>query len=193
MKQELQGDLPDIKLDEKEHLIEAAFLDASSLTAGGPPDTEAGKPQRKLRILLIGGCVLVAVLVSAVAVSLMLPGSSTSPPQHARRLTPVQGAVPLETATLQEFLIPFKDQGGKERIFVCAIALEMKPDSRRSFNDEALSVRKLLYEELRNYTRENSSLLHDRNRLKDALIPVLNKQLGGSRVYGLYFTKFTFL
>ncbi len=193
MKEKLQGDLPDIKLDEKEHLREAASLDASSLTAGGLPETETGKPHRKLRILLLGSCVLVAVLVSGLAVFLMLPGSSTPPPQPARKLPSVQGAALLETATLEEFLIPFKDQGGKERIFVCAIALEMKPESRRSFNGKALSVRKLLYEELRNYSRENASLLHDRNRLKDAMIPVLNKQLGGSRVSGLYFIKFMFL
>jgi len=193
MKEEMQGDLPDIKLDEKEHLREAASLDGFSWTAGGPSETETGKPHRKFRIPLIGSCVLVAVLVSGLAVSLLLPGSSTPRPQPVRKLPSLQGAVPFETATLQEFLIPFKDQGGKERIFVCAIALEMKPESRRSFNEKALSVRKILYEELRNYSRENSSLLHDRNGLKDALIPVLNKQLGESRVSGLYFTKFILL
>jgi flagellar basal body-associated protein FliL len=108
-------------------------------------------------------------------------------------ITPVQQPVKCKFASLQDFIINFKDGGGKEKIFVCALALEISPDHKLAFKDDHFDIRKMIYKKLLTCSRENTSFLQDRNRLRDFLFVELNQQLGGNIVTGIYFTKFMIL
>jgi len=96
-------------------------------------------------------------------------------------------------ATLQDFIVNFKDRNGKERIFICALALEISPDKKLLPKEGYFEVRKIIYKKLINYCVDNLSLIHDKNRLKDDISGEINKQLGGNIVSRIYFTKFVIL
>ncbi|OPY07218.1 MAG: flagellar basal body-associated protein FliL [Syntrophus sp. PtaB.Bin001] len=94
---------------------------------------------------------------------------------------------------LQDFIINFKDVNGKERIFVCALALETISGNRFINKSNYFEIRKSIYKVLKNNSWENLSLIREKGRLKDELSSIINKQIGINFVTRVYFTKYYFL
>lgn len=185
--------ISDFSRHENENCGEDYSTGESNRSDSLPQEKNFGSRWKKSKKNAVGYCLAFVAFSSGIAFFLVDFHTLKFNNAPVENITPVQQPVKCKFASLQDFIINFKDGGGKEKIFVCALALEISPDHKLAFKDDHFDIRKMIYKKLLTCSRENTSFLQDRNRLRDFLFVELNQQLGGNIVTGIYFTKFMIL
>jgi len=189
MKQKVQIDVLDVSLYEEGNQGEEYSLIDSALSDSllRKKNILSGRKSKKILIC----CLIVIVLTSLVTWFFLNPYPAKLEQVQVKKMTPVQRcSIRSKFLSLNDFIVNFEDGNGKEKIFVCAMALEVSSDNKLLFKEDHLDVRRIIFKKLKQYSLENRSLIYDKNKLRDVLSTEINQQMRENIVSEIYFTKF---
>ncbi len=189
MKQKVQIDVLDVSLFER-----ANDLDSTDESPSGtPPGKSPGAKWPTSKKILIGLClILVSVSLAAALYFFFLP--SKNPEGHAIKRQALAVQQDRERfAALQNIIISFKDQSGRDRLLVCSLVLDAGSEHRFLSRQQVVDLRKFVYKIVQEKRTKDPAAMRDKNKLKDHIILEMNQRFGNRFSSGIYFTKFVIL
>jgi len=177
MKQKVQIDVLDVTLYDRGLNGEVDSIEESASPDLPEKKNNDGKWWKSKRIIF-SSCLIIILLFLGFTFYFTYQYTSIIKRTPANKVVHTSSPAQPKLASLKEFIVNFKDSNGKEKIFICALALEISPDKKLLLKEDYFDVRKIIYKKLIKYSLENLSLIRDKNRLKDDISAEINKQLG---------------
>ena len=108
--------------------------------------------------------------------------------------TTVDPIVPLAekivTIYFKDFIIDLKDAGGKSKLLVCDVAIDISENENTAQLVNSNDVRKIIYLAAKGKSAVALRSLEERKRLKNEMAKELEKMLGQDIVKNVYFTNY---
>lgn len=151
----------------------------------------------RLRKKLILACVVVTgvCLIAGGGVFFWLRAGK----EHAASLSDKRGSVAItdvtrhNVATLDNFVIDYREQGDTVRIAVFALAVELNEPVRKDAVENQVELRGDIYTLSKKRSIGSLRSPEERRALRNEIAAELEKRLGAGAVKAVYFTKFTIL
>ncbi|SEM35495.1 Flagellar basal body-associated protein FliL [Syntrophus gentianae] len=194
MKQKVQIDVLDVSLFDRDSDSEEKDSPGESSSLDPLDHQKNGNRWWKSKKTLLASCLAFFSASSIIIAFFILEFHQTKPKGNTVKKVPS----PIyrnqqRFASLQDFVINFKDHNGKDRFCSCSLTLEAGPNDLPASEKDVIDLRKVLYKIFQQKKINELLVIRDKKALKDEISFEVQQQLGRKFLYKIFFTKFVIL